>query len=101
MTSPTPERPANHGESITESRATVVTIEVGNDRALPSRLANYRPSKRQPIAPSPTGPARPEDLASIIVTVECTGDMTFRPRPKPSTPLPNQPKPGQQEKPAG
>jgi hypothetical protein len=59
-----------------------VTVDVGDNRTLPPRLAHL-PPRRYPPPPLPTGPIKPEDLAGVMVTVECTGDMTFRPRPKP------------------
>jgi hypothetical protein len=59
-----------------------VSVEVGDNRTLPPRLAHL-PPRRYAAQPLPTGPIKPEDLAGIMVTVECTGDMTFHPRPKP------------------
>jgi hypothetical protein len=98
MTNPT-QRPSDRHETITECRATIITIDVGDNRTLPPRLAN-RPRKRYPPAPPPTGPVRPEDLVGIFVSVECTGNVTTRPHRKRAASTPEGDLgPGEQERP--
>jgi hypothetical protein len=63
MTTPSPGRPDHGGETITESRATIVTIDAGDNKALPPRLLN-RP-RPKPAAPpiDQTNPGQPDKPA--------------------------------------
>jgi hypothetical protein len=73
--------------------AIIVLVEGGED----TTVVPYKVSHRYPVYPLPEKPTQ-DDLAGIVVTVECTGDMTFRPRQPP--PPGGEGKAGGEDKPA-
>lgn len=79
MTTPSPQGPQHLPPTTDNSLGINVTVAcTGNGSNIPPRLAN-RPRRLHATSPDTLNF---EDRVTNV-TVECTGDMTFRPRPKP------------------